>query len=449
MDDIRDIVVIGGGASAALLAWNLASRFGQNCTVVDPMDRPAFGLAYSTPSLKHLLNVPAKGMSASVEDADHFLCWMRANVHPDITAGTFVPRALYGLYLRQLYAAAAPTHVRDVAIGCVRDGALFTVSFASGRALRARQLVLACGHFDPARLPGIAIEAEKRGWYHHQAWEDAVYARIDPLAEVLLIGTGLTTVDVLMRLRETGHRGRVTAVSRHGVFPNRHGDVTPLDAPVFQPGDTPPTACAYLCAFRQALRQGVPWRAAVDSLRGVTNSLWLALPEGEKRRFRRHLQRRWDVVRHRMAPQIADMLDAERAAGTLRVLDGHVSGIVAEKGGLRITARASDTSYEIMADHAINCTGPSLNYRRSGSALLGTMLDAGLIMPGFGGGGLMCTAQGHLIDGQGQIVPGLMTIGPARLGRLFESIAIPEIREQAYHLATHLVGCLSQEHHVA
>jgi uncharacterized NAD(P)/FAD-binding protein YdhS len=442
MQTIRDIVVIGGGASAALIAWNLAHHHQRTCTVVAPADRPAFGLAYATPSLKNLLNVAAGGMSADPDDPHHFLDWMRENVAADTTPDTFVPRAIFGLYLRHLYCAAAPEHVRDTAIGCHKKGGAYSITLAGGGTIRARHVVLACGHFDPARLPGIPPELDATGRYHHDAWADGVFRGIGPDEEVVLIGTGLTTVDVVLRLRENGHRGRITAVSRHALFPEQHAPHTTLPAPVFEPGTTPPTARAYLRAFHAALRRGMDWRSAVDSMRPVLNDLWLALPDVEKLRFRQHLQRRWEIRRHRMAPHIADIIDAERQAGSLSVLDGYVGKVVATGNRLRVTARGAGDSFDVDAGHVINCTGPSLNYRIAASPLLRAMLDAGDIVPGFAGAGLRCTLAGALIDRAGHAATELFSIGPARLGVLFESIAIPEIRQQARDLATLLADRL-------
>lgn len=439
---IRDVLIVGGGASAALLAWNLARHHKLRSTIVDPTDRPAFGLAYATPSLKNLLNVAAGGMSADPDDADHFVRWMQENVAADTTADTFVPRAIFGLYLRQLYCAAAPEHVRDTAIECRRVAGGYAVALAGGSVLRARQVVLACGHFDPARLPGVPRALDATGRYHHDAWADGVFAAIGVDDEVALIGTGLTTVDVVLRLRENGHRGRITALSRRGRFPERHAHHAPLPAPVIEPGTMPPTALAYLRAFHLALRRGTDWRAAVDSVRPVVNALWLALPDNERRRFRRHLQRRWETRRHRMAPQTADTIDAERRAGSLRVRDGHVTAVAVAGNRLHVTARGADDSFEIAAAHVINCTGPSLNYRNANSPLLRAMLDAGDIVPGFAGAGLRCTRDGALYDRAGNVDAGLFAIGPSRLGVLFESIAIPEIRLQARDLASLLADRL-------
>ena len=243
-------------------------------------------------------------------------------------------------------------------------------------------MVLATGNFDPAPLPGVAYETARSGVYRNSAWDEGTYRELDPEAEIALIGTGLTAVDVILRLRETGHRGRITTISRHGVFPNRHAPYTPLAQGVIA-GKPPATALAVLRAVNKAIRAGQPWRAVIDSLRARTNELWLALPSEEQRRFRRHLQRRWEVVRHRMAPPIADAIDAELRAGTVVIRHGSLETVTPEGDGARVRARARDGAiFQVAAARVINCTGPDMNYRRTGSALLNSLFAQGLITAG-------------------------------------------------------------------
>ena len=45
---------------------------------------------------------------------------------------------------------------------------------------------------------------------------------VDPDGEVLLLGTGLTMLDIAIALKEHGHRGVIHAVSRRGLLPQPH-----------------------------------------------------------------------------------------------------------------------------------------------------------------------------------------------------------------------------------
>jgi uncharacterized NAD(P)/FAD-binding protein YdhS len=435
----KTIAIIGGGVSGVLTAFHLI-RKGTPARVILIDQRPDFGLglAYSTPSLRHLLNVPAGKISALPDQPDHFLHWLRRNHDPSATGKTFAPRAVFGRYIQSLLKSASQIEQEIATVVDVRQqdsGAVLTLD--NGCELRADVIVLATGNFDPAPLPGITKAVSDSGLYRHNAWGPETYQGLHPEASVALIGSGLTGVDVVLRLRELGHRGRIIALSRHGIFPHRHDEYRPQSSPAI-PSDTPATCAAYLRALRAAIREGAEWRAAIDSLRETTNELWLRLPLGEKKRFRRHLQHRWDVVRHRMAPPIADVIDSEFRNGTLEIREGCLETVDASPAGAHITLRVHDRKESFYADRVINCTGPDMNYRRVRSALLQNMFQRGLVTSGPLGAGFHCSQDGALIDAGGRASEIIFNLGPGRLGDLIESIAVPEIRQQAVELASTL-----------
>ena len=445
-DPIATIAIIGGGVSGALTAFHLV-RQGTPARVILIDQRPDFGLglAYSTPSLRHLLNVPAGKISALPDQPNHFLHWLREHHDPDATEWTFAPRAVFGRYIQSLLASTGPIEQIIATVVDVRQqdsGAVLTLD--SGCELHADLIVLATGNFEPAPLPGISEAASNSGLYHHNAWAAKTYEGLHPDARVALIGTGLTGVDVVLRLRELGHRGRIIALSRHGILPNRHGDYTRLRSTAI-PSDAPATCIAYLRALRAAIRGGAEWRAAIDSLRETANELWHRLPIEEKKRFRRHLQRRWEVVRHRMAPSIADIIESEIRNGTLDIREGHLKTVDASPTGAHITLHARGRSESFYADRVINCTGPSMNYRRIPSALLQNLFKRGLVTSGPLGNGFHCSREGALIDADGGASEIIFNLGPGRLGDLIESIAVPEIRQQAVELASTLADRIGSQ----
>ena len=437
----RTVVIIGGGVSGALTAYHLVLQHADaQVIVIDPRPELGLGLAYSTPSLHHLLNVPAGKISALPKEPNHFLDWLQRNFDPDATSSTFAPRAVFGRYIRSLLATTSGIIQRQSSVVDIEvRGNEALLMLADGDQLAADFVVLATGNFNPAALPGIESQAILSGAYCHNAWLPETYAALAPDAPITLIGTGLTAVDVLLRLRELGHSGTITAVSRHGIFPNRHAEYTPAETEAI-PSGTPATCLAYLHAIRAAIAAGTEWRAAIDSLRASTNDLWLALPPREQKRFRRHLQRRWDVVRHRMAPPIADLIEAELASGTLLLREGHLQGVTAQPGGATVLLRTDHGAESLRATRVINCTGPGMNYRKVNSPLLTSLFSQGLATTGPLGGGLDTTRFGALLSSTGQASEIFFTLGPSRLGTLLESIAIPEIRQQAVELATLLAA---------
>jgi hydroxyacylglutathione hydrolase len=438
---VNTVAIVGGGVSGALTAYHLVRRgVPARVVVIDPRAALGLGLAYSTPSLQHLLNVPAGKISALPDEPDHFLNWLRINYDPKTACGDFVPRAIFGRYIQPLFATVhGIEHLQTSVLDCRVEGTRATLSLADNTRLIADAVVLATGNFNPAALPGISEEVVSRGTFCESAWQDETYANLPDEAPVTLIGTGLTAVDVLLRLRERGHRGTITAISRHSVLPNRHAPYEPLKECVIT-GKPPVKARELLRAVHKALKKGKPWRAVIDSLRPRTNELWLALPFAEQKRFRRHLQRRWEVVRHRMAPSIADRLDAELRGGTLELRQGHLHGVRPTESGAVVQYRANGQIAEVAAARVINCTGPDTNYHSVNSPLINSLFAQGLIVDGPLGAGLWSDQNGALRGEDGTASSILFNVGPGRLGTLFESIAVPELRVQAMELAGFLAA---------
>jgi uncharacterized NAD(P)/FAD-binding protein YdhS len=432
----RTIAIIGGGVSGSLTAYHLVRQHvAARVVLIDPKTNAGIGLAYSTPSLRHLLNVAAGKISALPDQPNHFVDWLQKNYDASMTAADFAPRAVFGRYIQSLLSTTpAIEHRQTSAVAAELIGGGVELSLADGTKLLADAVVVATGNFDPAPLRGISDEAIKTGAYCHSAWVNSTYAGLEQNAPVALIGAGLTAVDVLLRLRETGYRGQVLAISRHGVFPHRHASYEPLSAPIHK-GPPPATARELLHQVHSAIRSGLDWRAVIDSLRDRTNELWLALPLVEQKRFRRHLQRRWDVVRHRMAPPVADAIDAELAAGTLVKMRGSLHGVASSLCGARVQFRQGDRLHEIDVARVINCTGPNIDYRSVGSSLLTCLFEKELVVPGPHGSGLWTDAAGRLKASYGRFSELLFHVGPGRQGTLLESIAVPELRNQAKAMA--------------
>ncbi|MBV8304292.1 MAG: hypothetical protein JOZ04_08790, partial [Acidimicrobiia bacterium] len=292
--------------------------------------------------------------------------------------------------------------------------------------------------------------------YIRDPWARRALAAIDPDAPVLLVGSGLTAVDVALTLAGRGHRGPIDTISRHGLLPRRHAPwpVTPDPRPAITPGPGMTTGAllrAVVRAARDAERGGGDWRSVVDGLRPVTQSLWRSMPDAERRRFLRRAARVWEVHRHRMAPTVAASVDDLVASGRLVVRGGLIESVTAEPRALTVTLRPGANASadvrvkgratrQLRVGHIINCTGPSTDVAASCDTLLRSLLATGAARPDPLGLGLDVTDGGALVSGDGTPSPALWTLGPMCRGRLWETTAVPEIREQACVLATALVG---------
>lgn len=448
-----DVVVVGGGASGTLVLIQLLRSEVRplRIAVVEPRPRLGEGIAYSTECPEHVLNVIASRMTAIDGQPGHFVEFLagepaNAGVDAATLGARFACRMDYARYLRatlQHSPGFADVHwIRDEVVDAERAEAAWSVRLASGRRIPSTAVVLALGN-EPRALPvpAAALGAPERVL---DGWDYAGVRGIAANAPVCIVGSGLSMVDALATLTATRHAGPVTVISRHGLVPLPHA----------RPGSQQGVASDLLgLGMRARLRvlraraaesvaEGKPWQWTMDALRHHGETLWRHASERERARFLRHLARYWDIHRHRIAPESAAMLEAAAASGRLRVLAGRVLAIDAHGDGARVHVRARGTAASGILDvaHVVNATGIETGFHRSRRPLLPAMHARGLVSPGPLGLGIATAADGAVVDGTGVPVPGLLTLGASRIGELWESIAIPELRVQARRIAERIHG---------
>ncbi len=379
-------------------------------------------------------------MSAFVDRPRHFLDWLERQPAQFLegeqpTDASFVPRRLYGAYLRHLLNHG----VHDRAIDTLHDSATAidgtTLWLASGRALSVDLVVLATGNDRPS-TPCDALALRRSPNWRPDPWAPDAFTGLDRHAPVLLVGTGLTMVDAVITLLDQGHAGPIHAISRRGLLPRPHGDgaqVPPPQRPL--PADLRDLT---RLVRRQAAASGDAWRGAIDALRPFTQEIWQALSIDDRRRFLRHLRPWWDVHRHRMPPSVAARINAVRASGQLRVQTGRISGCEMSKRGLNVRVELRGDTVTLGVARVVNCSGPCTDATRSDNPLVRALLRDGLARPDPCRLGLDATAAGALRGRDGTVSQSLFAVGPLTRGALWEITAIPDIRRQCESLATHL-----------
>ncbi|MFZ4164859.1 FAD/NAD(P)-binding protein [Brevundimonas sp. NPDC058933] len=423
------VVIVGGGFSGAMLAARLAER-GQASVVIDRSDAFGLGVAYSTALAAHRLNVRAGRMSAVADRPADFVDWLTAR-HPDqADPNGFAPRRLYGLYLRDRLAAveeARPDLIRRVTGAVVAVDGL-TAVLASGERVEGRAIVLATGNPAPRT-------AAQGGRIIADPWARQALARVQPGDDVLILGAGLTMVDVLLMLEAQGWRGRAAALSRRGLLPRAHG--TRHDAPLALPPEalTGPLSARLATARRLAKTHG--WRRLMEGYRPITLDLWRAATEVERRRFLRHLRPWWDVHRHRIAPEIADELDGLIASGRLTVRAGRVLAMESTdtSASLRLATRGG-TEHALSAPWLIDCTGPG--HDAATAPPTAALIASGRARLAASGLGLDLDAEGRVRHADGAPDPALYVLGPPARAAFWETVAVPDIRQRIEALTERL-----------
>ncbi|WBA43767.1 FAD/NAD(P)-binding protein [Hymenobacter canadensis] len=452
------ITILGGGFSGSMVALQLARQpgawHGGTVHLVEPRPVPGPGLAYTARRPEYLLNVRAAALSAFPDQPTHFTDWLQANGLA--CEQSFCSRQTYGRYLQELVAGllAGPAanglqfewHPQAAtAAEMSPDGRRATVHLPDGTALISDAVVLALGNFPPLSPAGPGAYLTHPN-FHGNPWAAGALRTIGLDEEVLLIGSGLTAVDVLLGLRADGHRAPVTIVSRHQRWPVVHGPAT-APYPSFYHTDLQDLASvgAVLATvrrrIRQAAAQGHDWRPVFDSLRPHLGQIWAAWPPAEQARFLRHLASLWAVLRHRSPPQNDAIMRDMLATGQARMHLGRVRGIsVADNHDLLVHTQHQHTESVLRTQHVVSCTGPLLDYSRISDPLVVSLRDAGQLVPDALRLGIQTDARGALLNRHGQPSQVLFTLGPSRRPAYFESTAVPELREQAVALARELAS---------
>lgn len=459
----RRVAIVGGGASGALAALNIlrSGKTNVDVTVFEAASQVGLGIAYSTTDGHHLLNVRAGNMSAFVDAPNDLVDWAAAAGIP-LTATDFLPRRDFGRYLQDRLAAAAEAHPNHyhVVTGLITDLTTNPVVEAASRAglettptyrLNVNTpsgqqtytgfdtVILAYGNLPLSPLTVGGQKLLDAPWHLENPWDLQRLNALPANATIILVGTGLTSVDLAITLLDGYPDRRVIMVSRNGLMPAAHvngaHETWATTLPATNPAE-PLTADTLANHFeaqvKAAKNQGIGWRAVVDGLRPSTQAAWQALSPIERARFLTEYARHWEVRRHRMAPQIADKIEGFLASSQLIIRSGGILAVTPDADKVKVQLPA-DT---ILADAIVNCTGPAPESNESANPLLNSLFSQGLAAPSPLGLGIQATPDGQVTAADGQPIKGLYVIGPPLKGVVYESTAIPEIRAQAAALTT-------------
>jgi len=453
------VAIVGGGFAGATLAAQMLRNSSGTISVVlvERGARVGRGVAYGTPCPQHLLNVPAKNMSAYPDDPEHFLRWAKLNHDPGVKPGDFLPRQVYGRYVEFLLQQEIELHsgrferVQDEAVSLARLGGMAEIHLRSGQTLFADKVVLALGNSPPGD-PGLPGKTPHSQHYVSDPWAPGALDDVSNNEDqsVLLVGSGLTSVDLALSLRSRGFRGIIHLLSRRGLLPQSHK--APAVWPPFWDENSPRTARGLLRLIRAQVEAaeglGSGWRAVIDSLRPFTPAIWRSLPRQEQRRFLRHVRPYWEIHRHRVAPEIGVPLASQIQNSQVETHAGRIVAYAEDAAEGEVTYRDRKTGQlkGLRVASVINCTGPEVDCRRIDNPLLTNLAAEKLVRPDPLFLGLDTSEDGALINAYGEPSDFLYTIGPSRKGSLWETTAVPEIRIQASQLASLLLaGCKQAE----
>jgi uncharacterized NAD(P)/FAD-binding protein YdhS len=447
------VAIVGGGFSGAVFGLKLhMAQPDWRVVIIEPNKTLGRGIAYGACGPQHLLNVPVSRMEIGLQP--RFADWLQQHrgkmaealveSQLDVLAA-YVPRRLFGDYVEERIGEALDTRaitglttLRGEAVRMLRQGK--GVLLTDGREVEADIVVLAMGNLPPRPPGGPDSWIYDTGFFIPDPWARDAFTDVDRDEPLLLIGAGLTMVDVALRLAAEGHRGPMLAVSRRGLLPRRHEAGGAWSEFLAQHAAASPRTLTRVIRreVARAISQGVPWQRVFDAARPAVPAIWHNWTPANRRQFARHLRVRWDIHRHRMAPRVDDALKALLKSGALDVVAGRVAGYAHADIAVDVKLRLRNGADRVFrAGRVINCTGPGGCFDKIAIPLIADLRERRLAGADALGVGLM-TQDCAVIDGSGVASRWLFALGPLTRPNWWEITAVPEINLQIDRLVAQL-----------
>ena len=311
--------------------------------------------------------------------------------------------------------------IRAVATACVADKSRFLITLDRAAPLIADVVILATS-YGAKRASDLGALAP---------YGRLPSKRLTTAKSIVLIGSGLTMVDVLLSARRDGFLGKAIVVSRHGQLPRAHAakGVIPqqIEVPQFRRLSSLTAAVRIACEAAEA--HGSPWQGIINGVRASLQTTWQSLPGEDQARFLRHLRPFWDTHRHRLPLDVHEQLRREFDHGRAALVRGRVISVERQRETFLVSLKrtAAATAQVLETDLAFDCTGhkPDLS-----SPLLRNLLKQGLARPDAHHLGIAVRPNGQVL-GPDHVTRHLFAVGPLCQGSIWEITAVPEIVRQA------------------
>lgn len=471
------VAVIGMGFSGIVSAYNLVLEATRPFTILlfDDSQNSVRGVAYSTNCPFHLLNVPADNMGALSSDPKHFYSWLQASPQEwrkknpsfqdiQFDSKSFVPRMIYGCYLEHIadqlkkIAAAKDIEIQKISekvtdIQQKPEGSFLLFTQRGQYPIQAA--ILATG-IPWAYKFNEALQIKEQDTFLPNLWPKLtnmthsaeLLKKYDSKSTVGIIGSGLTMLDALATLHSHQYPGIIVVFAGRGLLPQIHQVPPEANYPSYTLKEFPNTALGLLKKTRQLVRKaqdsGGHWQTVFQSIRPITVPLWQRLPVLEKKKLMRHLFGFWNSHRHRAAPEVLALVDYFFMQNKLKIINARAVSLNKNPNG-KLTINFVDPETKqnsnVNVDLVVNCAGPELSIKKHPSELIQNLVKGGLAEPDSLGLGLAVDSDGSVF---GKAYKSLFAVGTILFGTNFETVAVPELRQQCYSAARGVlcsIGC--------
>jgi uncharacterized NAD(P)/FAD-binding protein YdhS len=461
----KTVTIIGMGFCGIMTAVHLVRNAERPfvLNVISGGGKNKRGPAYSTSNPHLVLNVPTAKMSCLPKEPDHFLNWIAGkeqykSIPRDLLAISFMPRKLYGEYLSEVWKDNLEKSGRLVDINVIEDKAVdieeshdgFLIRMENTESVETDYIVIATGNELPGEPEIPNKEFYKSKEYFPNPWDDRCVKNLETESDILIIGNGLTMVDTVIGLIDNGFHGKIHSISPNGLamLQHRHGGVAyrGLVEELKEPYDLNTLFSLFKKHVKLLREIGISAEPVVDSVRGISQKIWMSLSNEDKLKFMRNLRHLWGVARHRIPINIYDKIIRLKLDGKLTVIRGRLINIINSTEGVVVDYRNRKTMKDerIVVSRVINCTGPMTDITKSKNKFITSMAEKGLIRPDLLKLGIDADITFRVIGNSNEPNDRIFTLGGNLKGLLWESTAVPELRVQAENLADSLLRIVGQ-----
>lgn len=477
----KTLTIVGMGACGVAAFAEAVTRLsydpGDDWTIqlVERDDELARGLAFGTEQPGHLLNTESRLMGLYDREPGHFRTWLEAR---RAAAGTpldpdgveYPPRREYRAYMREVLESAidrAKSAGIDIAIHRAEaisiegDHSSSAIQLSDGSTIVSDIVLLTIGTPDPDRfgnLNGIL------GYFDSPYPSDRMIEGIERDQPVVILGSGLSAIDAVMTLLDTGHRGHIHLISKEGMLPRveipapeagyerRHltlanvhrlirerGSVFSIvdlfrlfrleaEAAAGHPIDwwaedryDGDAQAALLHDIAAAESRDEPFQRILTAARHDSTAIWNLLSPIDQKRFGRWLAPHFAAARF-----VTPMVNAKRLADAMKngllSVRGQVDETVADDsgGGFVVRFQNGDT---LSAPIVVNATGQATTLDEMKEDLIRDLLAKGWLQPHPIGGAMAHRATCRIISST-RDAPRLYALGQLLNGELRDTNAV-------------------------
>ena len=462
------IVIIGGGFCGTMTAVNLCkqSSLPIDIKIINSNYPLANGIAYSAHTLKYLLNVPAQNMGAFTNKPEDFTNWLVKNNYyeqeeREILNKTFQPRKLYGLYLKDVWKHALESKPAFVTVETIDDYAEdisedadgYKIILTNGNIVQADVIVLATGNAQPQQLLVNKLPLDECKNYYANPWNKDCVTDVKHMQNILIVGNGLTMIDTVLGIKENGFSGTIHTISPNGfsLIPHRHVGTkyTLLDAEI---ENVKTLHDLRRIVYRHVIKIrnfGLGPELVTDALRSSTVKIWQQFSDDEKKTFLKELSYQWNVVRHRTPHHIYDYLLKLKNENKFLPYTGRMKSFFVdenEKIHIIFANQISGKDEHLIVDRIVNCTGPNSKLKQSDNLLLRNLAKKGFIDADIFNLGIKTYTEDYsVVDADDRHHANIYTLGSNLKGKLWESVAVPELRTQAEETARQILSSITKQ----